>query len=120
MGETVYWQETFTALELKIFHTDIMYMGLQIGYLVKIFPGVAHGWTVRYKSDDASAVKSAEEALADMTDWFNQNLKWTWSRSPPSIIGYCLHQSSVIMHASGVYVMELDISVSVSLAAQAC
>uniref|UniRef100_A0A0D9WG90 Dienelactone hydrolase domain-containing protein n=1 Tax=Leersia perrieri TaxID=77586 RepID=A0A0D9WG90_9ORYZ len=47
----------------------------EIGHFVKIFPGVAHGWTVRYKSDDAHAVKSAEEALADMIDWFNKNLK---------------------------------------------
>ncbi|CAM0955628.1 unnamed protein product [Alopecurus aequalis] len=46
-----------------------------IGHLVKIFPGVAHGWTVRYKDDDAATVKSAEEALADMTNWFNKYLK---------------------------------------------
>ncbi|CAM0955620.1 unnamed protein product [Alopecurus aequalis] len=46
-----------------------------IGYLVKIFPGVSHGWTVRYNSDEAAAVKSAEEALADLTDWFKKNLK---------------------------------------------
>uniref|UniRef100_A0A0E0HE53 Dienelactone hydrolase domain-containing protein n=1 Tax=Oryza nivara TaxID=4536 RepID=A0A0E0HE53_ORYNI len=47
-----------------------------IGHFVKIFPGVEHGWTVRYKNDDAAAVKSAEEALADMIDWFNKNLNW--------------------------------------------
>ncbi|XP_037476239.1 uncharacterized protein LOC119353688 [Triticum dicoccoides] len=47
----------------------------QIAHFVKIFPGVSHGWTVRYKSEDAAAVKSAEEALADMVDWFNKNLK---------------------------------------------
>jgi len=46
-----------------------------IGSFVKIFPGVSHGWTVRYDSNDAVAVKNAEEALADMTDWFNKNLK---------------------------------------------
>ncbi|XP_051201526.1 endo-1,3;1,4-beta-D-glucanase [Lolium perenne] len=46
-----------------------------INHLVKIFPGVAHGWAVRYSNDDASAVKSAEEALVDMTDWFNKYLK---------------------------------------------
>ncbi|KAL5697501.1 carboxymethylenebutenolidase [Ranunculus cassubicifolius] len=37
---------------------------------VKIFPGVAHGWTVRYKGGDELAVKSAEEAHQDMMDWF--------------------------------------------------
>jgi dienelactone hydrolase len=52
-------------------------LGLQIGYFVKIFPGVSHGWTVRYDNNDAAAVKSAEEALADMTDWFNKNLSET-------------------------------------------
>ncbi|KAL6610187.1 hypothetical protein ACP70R_035358 [Stipagrostis hirtigluma subsp. patula] len=46
-----------------------------IGHLVKIFPGVAHGWAVRYSDDDAAAVKSAEEALQDMIDWFNKYLK---------------------------------------------
>ncbi|XP_047094188.1 endo-1,3;1,4-beta-D-glucanase-like [Lolium rigidum] len=45
------------------------------GCFVKIFPGVSHGWTVRYDSNDAVAVKNAEEALKDMTDWFNKNLK---------------------------------------------
>ncbi|RLM52871.1 hypothetical protein C2845_PMPSC011935 [Panicum miliaceum] len=46
-----------------------------VGHFVKIFPGVSHGWSVRYSDDDAAAVKSAEEALADMIDWFNKNLK---------------------------------------------
>uniref|UniRef100_A0A0A9H7M1 Dienelactone hydrolase domain-containing protein n=1 Tax=Arundo donax TaxID=35708 RepID=A0A0A9H7M1_ARUDO len=46
-----------------------------VSHFVKIFPGVAHGWSVRYSDDDAAAVKSAEEALADMIDWFNKNLK---------------------------------------------
>uniref|UniRef100_A0ACD5TH19 Uncharacterized protein n=1 Tax=Avena sativa TaxID=4498 RepID=A0ACD5TH19_AVESA len=46
-----------------------------IVHFVKIFPGVSHGWTVRYDSEDAAAVKCAEEALADMTSWFDKNLK---------------------------------------------
>jgi dienelactone hydrolase len=50
-------------------------LGLQIGYFVKIFPGVSHGWTVRYDINDAASVKNAEEALTDMTEWFNKNLK---------------------------------------------
>ncbi|XP_077240640.1 endo-1,3;1,4-beta-D-glucanase-like [Tasmannia lanceolata] len=37
---------------------------------VKIFPGVAHGWTVRYSDDDEAAVKNAQEAHQDMLDWF--------------------------------------------------
>ncbi|KAJ1262799.1 hypothetical protein BS78_09G137200 [Paspalum vaginatum] len=47
----------------------------RIGHFVKIFPGVAHGWAVRYNDDDAAAVTSAEEALQDMTHWFNKYLK---------------------------------------------
>ncbi|TVU19290.1 hypothetical protein EJB05_35430 [Eragrostis curvula] len=47
----------------------------RVGHFVKIFPGVSHGWSVRYSHDDAAAVKSAEEALADMIDWFDKNLK---------------------------------------------
>ena len=42
---------------------------------VKIFPGVAHGWSVRYKEDDEVAVKSAEEAFQDMLGWFVKCLK---------------------------------------------
>ncbi|XP_050240370.1 endo-1,3;1,4-beta-D-glucanase-like [Quercus robur] len=42
---------------------------------VKIFPGVAHGWTVRYNAEDESAVKSAEEAHLDMLNWFTKYVK---------------------------------------------
>lgn len=42
---------------------------------VKIFPGVAHGWAVRYKAEDESAVKSAEEAHKDMLEWFLAHIK---------------------------------------------
>ncbi|KAL6620217.1 hypothetical protein ACP70R_035356 [Stipagrostis hirtigluma subsp. patula] len=47
----------------------------KVCHFVKIFPGVAHGWAVRYSDDDEAAVKSAEEALADMTFWFDKYLK---------------------------------------------
>ncbi|CAH2056887.1 unnamed protein product [Thlaspi arvense] len=40
---------------------------------VKIFPGVSHGWSVRYNLDDEQAVKSAEEAHADMLNWFTRH-----------------------------------------------
>ncbi|WVZ98439.1 hypothetical protein U9M48_043882 [Paspalum notatum var. saurae] len=46
-----------------------------IDHFVKIFPGVAHGWAVRYSENDVAAVSSAEEALHDMTHWFNKYLK---------------------------------------------
>lgn len=48
---------------------------LQVKSFVKIFPGVAHGWAVRYKAEDEFAVKSAEEAHQDMLDWFLAHIK---------------------------------------------
>ncbi|KAG8370176.1 hypothetical protein BUALT_Bualt14G0090000 [Buddleja alternifolia] len=47
----------------------------EIDGFVKIFPGVSHGWSVRYKDDDALSVRSAEEAHRDMLDWFAKYLK---------------------------------------------
>ncbi|KAJ0235735.1 DLH domain-containing protein [Hirschfeldia incana] len=42
----------------------------EVNSYVKIYPKVAHGWTVRYKTDDPVAVKTAEEAHQEMLDWF--------------------------------------------------
>ncbi|CAL5347137.1 unnamed protein product [Camellia sinensis] len=47
----------------------------EVDGFVKIFPGVEHGWTVRYKDEDAGAVKSAGEAHKDMLDWFVKYVK---------------------------------------------
>ncbi|KAG5554822.1 hypothetical protein RHGRI_012398 [Rhododendron griersonianum] len=46
----------------------------QVDYYVKIFPGVEHGWTVRYDTNDREAVKKAEEAHKDMLNWFTNNV----------------------------------------------
>lgn len=54
---------------------EILAAKTEINSFVKIFPGVAHGWSVRYKEDDESAVKSAKEALEDMLGWFVKCLK---------------------------------------------
>ena len=42
---------------------------------MKIFPKVAHGWSVRYNVDDEAAVKRAEEAHNDMLEWFAEHVK---------------------------------------------
>ncbi|KAI4317734.1 hypothetical protein L6164_025581 [Bauhinia variegata] len=41
----------------------------------EVYPGVAHGWTVRYNVEDESAVKSAQEAHEDMLNWFTKHIK---------------------------------------------
>ncbi|GKA24054.1 endo-1,3;1,4-beta-D-glucanase-like protein [Tanacetum coccineum] len=47
----------------------------RIEHFVKVYPGVAHGWTIRYKDDDEAAKKSAFEAHQDLVDWFDKSLK---------------------------------------------
>nr|XP_043624004.1 endo-1,3;1,4-beta-D-glucanase-like [Erigeron canadensis] len=44
----------------------------EVDCFVKIYPGVTHGWTVRYKDEDAAVVKLAEEAHQDLVDWFGK------------------------------------------------
>ncbi|XP_057966032.1 endo-1,3;1,4-beta-D-glucanase-like [Malania oleifera] len=53
---------------------DVLYSRPEVNSYVKIFPGVAHGWTVRYQVEDEKAVKRAEEAHGNMLDWFSQHM----------------------------------------------
>ena len=41
---------------------QMMFCYVQIDYFVKIYPGVRHGWTVRYNAQDEAACKPADEA----------------------------------------------------------
>lgn len=41
-----------------------------VEHFVKIYPGVQHGWTVRYDPSDEQVTKQAEAAHHDMISWF--------------------------------------------------
>jgi len=46
----------------------------EVDSFVKIYPGVAHGWTTRYNENDEVVVKNAEEAHVKMLEWLNKYL----------------------------------------------
>lgn len=50
----------------------VCFIGMQVNHFVKIYPGVTHGWTVRYKDEDEAEVKCAHEAHQDLVDWFGK------------------------------------------------
>ncbi|KAJ0034024.1 hypothetical protein Pint_24934 [Pistacia integerrima] len=54
---------------------EILTAKSEVDALVKIFPKVSHGWTVRYDVEDAEAVKCADEAHQNMLDWFTKHVK---------------------------------------------
>ncbi|KAK8548517.1 hypothetical protein V6N13_054692 [Hibiscus sabdariffa] len=64
----------FPAEKLKQFE-QMLSTKSEVDSMVKVFPGVGHGWTMRYNDEDESAVKSAQEAHDDMFNWFNKYLK---------------------------------------------
>ncbi|CAL4908081.1 unnamed protein product [Urochloa decumbens] len=67
--------DQFSPQELVKQFEQVLSENSRVAHFVKIFPGVTHGWAVRYSDDDEAAVKSAEEAFADMTGWFHKYLK---------------------------------------------
>ncbi|KAD2393967.1 hypothetical protein E3N88_40944 [Mikania micrantha] len=46
-----------------------------VDHFVKIFLGLSHGWTVRYRDENVTAVKSAQVAHQDIVDWFGKCLQ---------------------------------------------
>jgi len=67
--------DRFSAPEQLIHFGEILSTKSGIDSFVKIFPGVNHGWAVRYNDDDESAVKSAEESHEDMLNWLTKYVK---------------------------------------------
>ncbi|XP_071742044.1 endo-1,3;1,4-beta-D-glucanase-like [Rutidosis leptorrhynchoides] len=51
----------------------------EVDHFVKIYPGVSHGWTVRYRDEDITSTKYAQEAHQDLLDWFGKCFKTTHS-----------------------------------------
>ncbi|KAJ4824524.1 hypothetical protein Tsubulata_017122 [Turnera subulata] len=47
----------------------------EVDSYVKIFPKVAHGWTVRYKDENEVEVKAAEEAHGNLLEWLVKHVK---------------------------------------------
>ncbi|KAM7462642.1 hypothetical protein LguiA_030763 [Lonicera macranthoides] len=47
----------------------------EVDFFVKVFPGVSHGWSLRYQDGDEPVVKCAKEAHQDTLDWFIKYLK---------------------------------------------
>ncbi|EAY97970.1 hypothetical protein OsI_19888 [Oryza sativa Indica Group] len=47
----------------------------RVDHFVKIFPKAPHAFACRYNASDSFAVKTAEEARADMVQWFDGYLK---------------------------------------------
>ncbi|XP_049354470.1 endo-1,3;1,4-beta-D-glucanase-like [Solanum verrucosum] len=64
-----------TPPELFMQFKEILSSKPEVDSFVKIYPGVAHGWTVRYNEEDKKAVQSAEEAHQDMLNWFAKHVK---------------------------------------------
>jgi len=54
---------------------EILSLKPEVDSHVKIFPGVVHGWAVRYDVNDKTAVEKAEEAHKDMLDWLVKYVK---------------------------------------------
>ncbi|KAK4731881.1 hypothetical protein R3W88_024869 [Solanum pinnatisectum] len=64
-----------TPPELIMQFKEILSSKPEVDSFVKIYPGVAHGWTVRYNEEDKNAVQSAEEAHQEMLNWFAKHVK---------------------------------------------
>ncbi|KAK6930038.1 Dienelactone hydrolase [Dillenia turbinata] len=61
--------------ELVKQYEEILSTKCKVDSFGRVYPGVAHGWTMRYNEEDEFSVKSAEEAHEDMLNWFTKYVK---------------------------------------------
>lgn len=47
----------------------------EVPYFAKIYPGVDHGWSMRYDENDPKSAQPAAEAESDTISWFQKYLK---------------------------------------------
>nr|XP_024931723.2 endo-1,3;1,4-beta-D-glucanase-like isoform X2 [Ziziphus jujuba var. spinosa] len=57
-----------------------------VEFFVKVFPKVAHGWTLRYDTGDEEAVKNAEAAHQIVLEWFSKHVNEGVQHSTPSML----------------------------------
>ncbi|KAJ7954971.1 endo-1,31,4-beta-D-glucanase-like [Quillaja saponaria] len=67
--------DKFSPPELLRQFDEVLTAKPEVDGFVKVFPKVAHGWTMRYSNDDAEAVKVAEEAHQNLLEWFAKYVK---------------------------------------------
>ncbi|KAL2621600.1 hypothetical protein R1flu_001805 [Riccia fluitans] len=53
---------------------DILTSRPEVESFLKVFPGMKHGWCIRYDVNVPEEVKSAHEAHDDMLEWFSKHL----------------------------------------------
>lgn len=66
--------DQMTPPELAKQFSEILESNKEVESFFHLYPGVAHGWTVRYDVNDESAVIRAEEAHCKMMEWFGKFL----------------------------------------------
>ncbi|XP_047319341.1 endo-1,3;1,4-beta-D-glucanase-like [Impatiens glandulifera] len=67
--------DQMSPVELVNKFGEVLKAKQEVPYLIKIFPGVSHGWSVKYDDNNPKAVESAEESHQDLIDWVVKYIK---------------------------------------------